>query len=295
MRNIFLFIRRFSHFFTFLFLQIICLFFIFRFNRFHNAAGMTFASKVTGRIHEKYSEVQSFFSLRRTNDSLLKRNAELINLQKTNYLQIDTSKKEVADFIPIDTLGNVKKILRFVYRPATVIYKTENDDKKNYIVLARGKDDGLAVDMAVMGAQTHAVLGKVVYADARYAVVMSLLHKQSVVPAKLFRTGETGPVSWDGRTARYLTLSRIPKTAEIKKGDSVITSSNSTIFPPGLLIGTIESFTEEKSSGNYNIRIKPRADFYNVQYVYVIENMQQKEINAALKAADKQIDKQPRK
>jgi rod shape-determining protein MreC len=291
MGNVFLFIRRYAHFFTFLFLQIFCLFVIFRYNRFHNAVGMTMASKVTGKIHEKYNEVQSFFSLRRTNDSLVKRNAELLNERNSNSLAIDTSTKEIADYIPIDTLGHFKKILRFVYRPATVIYKNENDDKKNYIVLARGKNDGIGVDMAVVGAQTNAVLGKVVYADARYAVVMSLLHKQSVVPAQLFRGGETGPVTWNGQSANSLTLSRIPKTATIKKGDSVMTSANSTIFPPGLLIGTIESFEEEKSTGNFSIRIKPRADFYRVQYVYVIENKQQDDVNVALKAADKQIDK----
>lgn len=291
MRNVFLFFRRFSGFFTFLFLQIICLLILFRYNRFHQAAGMTIASRFTGRIHENMSQVKSYFKLRATNDSLVKRLAEMHNNRPENYLLPDTSIREVADYIPIDTLGNTRKILRFVYRPATVIFKSENDDKKNYILLARGKSDGIAVDMAVISAETNAVAGKVVYADARYAVVMSLLHKRSIVPAKLKKTGESGTITWDGRQPNYLVMNRVPKTAQFAKGDTVVTSINSTVFPPGLNIGIIESFAEEKATGNYIIKIKTSVDFYNLRHVLVIENLQQKDMSAALKAVEKQIDK----
>ncbi|MBL7728445.1 MAG: rod shape-determining protein MreC [Dinghuibacter sp.] len=254
---------------------------------------MTMASRFTGRIHENMSQVKSYFRLKATNDSLVKRLAEMHNNRPENYLTPDTTNREVADYIPLDTLGNTKKILRFIYRPATVIYKSENDDKKNYILLARGKNDGIAVDMAVISAESNAVAGKVVYADAKYAVVMSLLHKRSVVPAKLKKTGESGTITWDGRQPNYLVMNRVPKTAQFAKGDTVVTSINSTVFPPGLNIGTIESFSEEKATGNYTIKLRTSVDFYNLRHVLVIENLQQKEMSAALKAVEKQIDKNP--
>jgi rod shape-determining protein MreC len=291
MRNIFLFFKRYSNFFAFLFLQIICLVILFRFNKYHHAVGMTVASRLTGQVHEKFSQVRSFFKLKSTNDSLINRLAELKNRQPENYLRSDSGQREVADYIPLDTLGNTRKILRFVYRPATVIYKSENDDKKNYIMLNRGVNSGITTDMAVISAETNAVVGKVVYADARYAVVMSLLHRRSVVPAKLKKTGETGTITWNGGQPNYVTLNRIPKTAVIAKGDSVVTSINSTVFPPGLFIGVIESFGEDRATGHYTIKLKTAADFYNLQYVLVIENMQQKEMSAILKTTDKQIDK----
>jgi rod shape-determining protein MreC len=295
MRNVFLFLRRYSNFFLFLFLQVVCLFIVFRFNRVHNAVGMTMASRFTGYVHEKSTDLRSFFSLRKTNDSLVKRMSELQNTRPANSLPVDTATIEKADFIPIDTLGHFKKILRFVYRPATVIYKTENDDFKNYMMLARGVNDGINTDMAVVGAESNAVIGKVVYADAQYAMVMTLLHKQSFVPAKLARTGETGTVSWDGSQARYVTLNRIPKTAKVTAGDTVVTSNSSTIFPPGLIIGTVDKVEEEKTTGNLRIRLKTKADFYNVQYVYVIENRQQKEMNETIKQTNKQLSSQPPK
>jgi rod shape-determining protein MreC len=293
MRNIFLFLRRFSNFFLFLFLQVICLVIVFRFNRSHNAIGMTMAGRFSGYIHEKTSEVRSFFSLRRTNDSLVQRMNEMKNGQPANWLPVDTSRVEKADVIPIDTLGHFKKILRFVYRPATVIYKTENDDKKNYLMLARGVSDGVNKGMAVIGAESNAVIGKVVYADAHYSMVMSLLHVQSFVPAKLFRTGETGSITWDGRQPQFVTMSRVPKTSAVQKGDTVITSNASDIFQPGLIIGTIDKVEEEKSTGNLRLRVKTKADFYNVQYVFVVENMQQKEMNQVIKNTEKELNKKP--
>jgi len=231
---------------------------------------MTMASRLTGTVHEKFSKVRSYFHLSSTNDSLVRRLAEMKNERPDNYMSPDTGTREVADYIPLDTLGHSKKILRFVYRPATVIYKSENDDKKNYIMLARGTNDGVTVDMAVISAETNAVIGKVVYADSKYAVVMSLLHRRSNVPAKLKKTGETGPITWDGNQPNYVTMSRIPKTVEIKKGDTVITSTSSTIFPPGLMIGTIESFSEEKSTGLYSIRVRTAADFYNMRACHLL-------------------------
>jgi rod shape-determining protein MreC len=289
MRNVFLFLRRFSTFFTFLFLQIICLVIVFRFNKFHNAMGMTLANNVNGKIHEQFHRVESFLSLHKTADSLVKRNAELLNANPKNYLAIDTSIKEIADYIPIDTLGNMKKILHFVYRPATVIYNTTNDDKKNYMILSRGVNNGVNTDMAVIGAETNSVIGKIVYADAKYSVVMTLLHAQSLIPAKLKRTGENGIISWDGKNNVTVTLKRIPSTVALQKGDSVVTSNSSDIFPENLLIGTIADFKEDKVSGDYIIKVKARANFNQINYVQVIENIQQKDIRSTLDNAKKTL------
>jgi rod shape-determining protein MreC len=289
MRNIFLFLRRFSTFFTFLFLQIICLSIVFRFNKFHNAIGLTFANNFTGKIHKQQAKVNGFFTLRQTADSLAKRNAEILNAKPNNLLRLDTGIKEIADFIPIDTLGNVKKIVHFVYRPAQVLYNTTNGDKMNYMFLARGKNEGLDKDMAVLGAESNAVIGKVIYADAKFSYVMTLLHKQSIIPAKLARSGDNGTITWDGKNNRIVNLNKIPRTSDIKIGDTIQTSNNSDIFPENLLIGTIQSFAEDKANGNYIIKVKTAANFNSINYVNVVENTQQKELRAGFKIAEKTI------
>ncbi len=287
MRNVFLFFRRFSTFFTFLFLQVFCLAMVFNFNKHHNAIGLTMANNVAGKVHEQSAKLNGFFTLRQTADSLAKRNAELLNLKQQNSFIQDTSIREIADYIQLDTLGNTKKIVHFVYRPANVIYSTTNQDKRNYMVLARGTNAGVNVDMAVIGAETKSVVGKVVYADANYSYVLTLINQKSIIPAKLANNNENGIIKWNGNNNHTVTMERIPKTVEIKIGDSVVTSSSSDIFPENLLIGTIESFKEDKATGNHNITVRTAANFHHINYVVVIENVQQKETRKLVNNAEK--------
>lgn len=290
MRNLFLFLKRYATLFLFITLQIFCLSLVFRFNKHHNAIGMTMANNITAQFHKQQSKVTRFFTLSQTADSLIKRNSELQNNKKDNWLPIDSSVKEIADYIPIDTLGNMRKILRYVYRPSYVIYNTTNDDKKNYMMLARGKNDGIGVDMAVIGAESNSVIGKTVYADSKYSVVMTLLHDKSKVPAKLHRTGENGTITWTGKNNRIVTLSKIPKSAEVKSGDSIMTSSSSDIFPENLFIGTVDTFYVDKSTGYLDIRVRTAANFNKINYVQVIENVQQKETRTVLLNAKKALN-----
>ena len=62
MRNIFLFIKRYFNFLFFLLLQMLALTFLFRYNRSHEAAFIGVAGEVTGKINEKYSDVEYYFS-----------------------------------------------------------------------------------------------------------------------------------------------------------------------------------------------------------------------------------------
>ena len=76
MRNIFLFIRRYFNFLFFVILQVIVLSFLFRYNRFHEAAFMGVASEITGRIDQRYSDVEYYFKLKKENAALVKKNEE---------------------------------------------------------------------------------------------------------------------------------------------------------------------------------------------------------------------------
>ena len=85
MRNIFLFIRRYFNFLFFLVLQIIALSFLFRYNKFHEAAFMGVANELTGRVSSKYSNVEYYFHLKKINESLAQQNEQLLNQLKNNY------------------------------------------------------------------------------------------------------------------------------------------------------------------------------------------------------------------
>ena len=115
---------------------------------------------------------------------------------------------------------------------------------------------------------------------------MSLLHKDSKISVKLKNGGDAGQVIWDGKDPNRLSLTDIRKSAKVAKGDTVYTSGYTTTFPYGLMIGTIDEIVPDKSTNNYLIKLKSTANFYNLQYVYAIENYQKEEINRLLKNAN---------
>jgi rod shape-determining protein MreC len=272
MRNVFLFIRRFRTFFAFLILQGVALWFLYNYNKFHRAKFLGVANEMTGRINTQYNKVEDYFILREENKRVHRLNDSLLNLLSRNFVQRDTSVRTLQDSIPYDTLGNYR---RYSSRPATVVYNTINS-QKNYIQINRGANQGVRDNMAVVGSDGSAV-GVVVNVSGNFSQAMSLLHVQNTVSASLKKTGEIGTVEWDGRDPQFLTLKRIPKTADVHKGDTVLTSSVSFNFPPGYMIGTIADMKLDVSTGMYQLKIRTAANFYNLQQVHVIENIERAE------------------
>ncbi len=279
MRNIFLFIRRYLNFLFFLLLQFLALYILFRYNKFHEAVFSNVAKEVTGGVYDKVSNAEYYFHLKRTNDSLIKENERLRNMLTSNFEVPDTSAVRVLDTIPIDTVGNLRK---FIWRSARVS-NNSTSTQNNYITIHRGSNQGIRADMGVISA--NGVVGTVINTSANYATVMSLLHRQSRLSASLKKTGETGTIQWEGDTPLFLTLINIPRSAKIAMGDTILTSQYANRFPT-TMIGTIHSIVEDQSTNFYTLRIKPATNFFSLQYVYVVENLQaleQKQLEDATK------------
>ena len=101
MRNIFLFIRKYFNFLFFVVLQVVALSFLLRYNKFHEAAFMGVANEFTGRISEKYSNVEYYFHLKKTNEALVKENERLNNMLRSNFAPVDTSSQLVIDTLRV--------------------------------------------------------------------------------------------------------------------------------------------------------------------------------------------------
>ena len=268
MRNVFLFIRRYFNFLFFIVLQVISLSFLFRYNKFHEAAFLSVATEVTGRFNDKYNKVEYYFQLRKTNDSLAKDNVRLHQMLSENYEAPGTGKKLIVDTAKIDSL---QKILKYYFMDAKVVGSTTSL-QANYITIHRGAAQQVKPNMGVVSSQ--GIVGTVVNVSANYATVMSLLHRQFKVVVKLKHNNDRGTIEWDGLSPLYVTLKDIPKSVTIAKGDTVLTSQTSSLFPPNIMVGTVNEIIDDKSSNFYTLKIRPSTNFFNLEYVYVIENLQ---------------------
>jgi rod shape-determining protein MreC len=270
-RNIFLFIRRYFNFLFFLVLQIIALSFLFRYNKFHEAAFMGVANELTGRVSSKYSNVEYYFHLKKTNESLAKQNELLLNRLKDNFQSPDSLTKVVVDTVNVDTTGIAR---RYLWRGARVVNNSISL-QNNFITIHRGEKQGVKKDMGVISPQ--GVVGMVVNTSENFAVVMTMLNRQSSVSARIKKTGEIGKVQWDGKSPDRVTMINIPKSVAVAKGDSVVTSGYSLAFPPGILIGVVSEIIDDKTSNFYTLILKPSTNFYSLEYVTVVDNLQKDE------------------
>ena len=245
---------------------------IFSYNRYHRAVYSKVANEVTGNISKKYNSIEYYFQLKRTNDSLVKANETLYNKLKQDYEMPDTINKITIDTLKIDSAQQQRK---YLYMQAKVIHNSVNL-LNNYIELHRGAKQGVSADMGVIDIN-NAVIGTVVDVSDNYAVVMSLLHEQSNLSGRLKKGGETGIVVYDGKTPGILYLKDISRSAKINQGDTVVTSGFSDKFPRGLLIGFVKDIINDKTSSTYTVRLTPTANFENLQFGYIINNLQKEE------------------
>jgi len=267
-RNVFLFIRRYFNFLFFLVLQILSLSFLFRYNKFHEAAFMNVAGEITGRLNEKYNNVEYYFQLKNTNEALVKENLQLHQLLKENVEAPGQHSKVISDTFLVDSQKLTQK---YVYYDAKVVGSSIGS-QTNYITIHRGSAQNIKTNMGVISPQ--GIVGEVISVSQNFAVVMSVLHKQFKSVVKLKNSGERGTIEWDGVSPLYVTLKDIPKSAKVAKGDTIVTSEVSKRFPANIMVGTVSEIVEDKSSNFYVLKVHPATNFFNVEYVYVTENLQ---------------------
>ena len=251
---------------------------LFTYNRYHHTVYSVIANEFTGKISKQYNNVEYYFQLKRTNDSLVKANENLYNRLKQDFEIPDTLNKIAIDTMTVDSLQKRRK---YLYMQAKVI-RNSISQPNNYIELHRGSLQGVLPDMGVIDVN-NAVIGTVMDVSENYAVVMSLLHEQSNLSARLKKSGETGTIVWNGKAPDILILKDISKSVKLSRGDTVIPSGFSDKFPAGLLIGFVKDIINDKTASTYTIRVRTAADFGNIQYSYIIENLQKEEPAQLLK------------
>lgn len=267
MKNIIGFIRQNFTFFTFLILQIVSLVMLSSFSKSHQTFLGGWTNQMIGEINTRYNNWSYFFRLKETNEKLVLENIELRNQLKQNFVPYDTSKKLATIILRKDSLEKVRK---FFYLPAKVVGNTFTL-QKNYITIERGSLQGVKKDMAAISPD-GSIVGIVVEVGENYSKIMSLLHRNSKVSAMLKRDKVAGTVEWDGSDPEILILKNISKSAAPKLGDTVYTSPYSASFPPQLMVGRVTQIIADPASNFLTLNLKSSTNFYNLEYIYLVEN-----------------------
>ena len=134
----------------------------------------------------------------------------------------------------------------------------------------KGARDGIKPDINVVG--DGGLIGIVTDVGDNYATVRSIIDDVSRVSAMAIQSNDTCIVS--GNLQLYangkLKISDITDTADIKDGDAIVTSTVSSKFLPGILIGYAGDLKTDPDRLTRSGTLVPVADFETIQEVLVI-------------------------
>jgi rod shape-determining protein MreC len=253
-----------KHYFTllFLFLEIIAVSLLVRFSSFHGAKLFKMKHSIVGGISDRYNDFSKYLSLVDQNKELVQENARLYN-------ELKRSKYSLKDESYIDSVwGN-----QYKFTPARVVNNSVNK-QYNFITLNKGRAQGIKEDMGVIG--PDGLVGIVTTVTQHFSSVLPILNRKSAPNARIKNSNYFGHINWPGVNAKEVILKDIPLHAEIIIGDTIETSGNSAIYPPGILIGVITDYEMVKGV-NYDVIVKLSTDFHNLTQVMVVENLLKEE------------------
>lgn len=268
MRSLLRFLVRNYAFLLFLLLEAVSLVMVFSYNSFQRSRFLNSSNFISASFYNTTSSVLQYFELARVNEELANENAYLRSMLDGGTLE--------GMAIPDSTFfTNELPDSNFVFRSARIINNSANK-QQNYITIDKGLEDGIKADQGILAPE--GVAGVITSVSDSYASGLSLLNPRWSISAKLKNSGYYGSLHWNGQNYRQADLQEIPIHVNIATGDTVVISGYSSIFPEGLLIGTISSFDQPQGENYYNIKVKLAVDFKSIRYVHVIENVKKEEL-----------------
>ena len=271
MRRLLDFLIKYNYWILFLLLEAICITLLLSAGGYQQSVAFTSANEMAGRVLEIGGKVSSYFGLQETNEALIRRNTRLE--QRVAYLE-KTMRQRLNDSVAYESLSRLADS-SYQEFPAMVIGNSLHLPD-NYITLDEGRRIGIMPEMGVVGAK--GVVGIVYKVTNSYSLVISLLNSKSSLSCKIAGSDYFGYLKWEGNDPRYAYLKDLPRHAEFNLGDSVVTSGYSTVFPEGVMVGTVDDMADSNDGLSYLLKIKLATDFGNVSQVRVIARKGQDEL-----------------
>jgi len=247
-------------------------FIIGRYNQFYNSNIISRSNSLVASTYKTLDSYKNYFMLGDVNKNLADENAKLLN----QVIALQTQKSERIADSNYSAQSQLPQLSRFKLIPAKVIHNSIANIR-NYIIIDKGSADGLHKDMGVIS--RNGPVGVVIEVNEHYSSIMSFINKDMTVSARVASTSHVGQLKWTGGDIRLASLDEIPKHIKLKKGDKIVTSGFSSYFPEGIPIGQVLKQKEDVSNFA-NIQIQIYNDFSNLDYVYLINNNSQSEIQA---------------
>ena len=270
MRNLINFLLKYNYWFLFVILEVASFVLLFRFNNYQQSAYFTSANTVVGAVYEVSGGISSYFHLKSVNEDLLDRN--MLLEEQINNLE-KALKERQLDSIAVNSIRKMPQKDYQLFKARVI--KNSLNLADNYITLDKGSSSGIHSEMGVVDG--NGIVGLVYETSPSYSVVISVLNSKSNISCKIVGSDYFGYLKWEHGDSRYAYLKDLPRHAECNLGDTVVTSGFSTVFPEGIMVGTVDDMSDSHDGLSYLLKIKLATDFGKLSDVRVIARNGQQE------------------
>lgn len=215
----------------------------------------------TNRFFQAIGELDKL----RADNAQLRANNDKLTLENARLAEAAIAAQQGAK------LDAVQRALPYKTITAPVIARDPSGILKT-IVIGAGTDQGVKVDQVVLSEQ--GVVGRVSEAGSNYAKVLLVTDSSSSVSALVQTSRASGIVR--GQYGDALVMEWILQSDPVKQGDVIVTAGLGignelrSLYPKGLLIGTVVDVTKAEVSAYQRAVVAPAVDLRKLENVLVI-------------------------
>lgn len=237
---------------------------------------MDVQNTVGGWLYRPVSQVTGFLADIHNLHEMYVENAKLQS-QMLNYSAVTAKLRSAqAENQRLDTMLKFKQHANAGWDlvPAHVVGR-QPAEWGSQLTIDVGTSNGVTANMAVIAAD-GSLVGRISEA-ANFSSKVDLITDTQVGDgvSSLVQNGSANPpfgiVVGSSTVSNQLEMSFLSPIAQIKAGDTVVTSQLSSVFPKGIVIGTIEKVTQGVQGLTRSAIVKPAANFDYLQDLFVVK------------------------
>lgn len=206
------------------------------------------ASQPSRILRELNGQLSTEADLRERN-ALLERENLALRGQMQRFLALQAENSRLRDL-----LGSSFKVNDRVL--VAELLQVELDPYRQQVLVDKGTASGVYIGQPVLDA--NAVMGQVVVANPVTATVLLITDADHALPVQINRNGLRTIAIGTGRV-NQLRLPHLPKNADVRVGDLLVTSGMGGVFPAGYPVAQIVEVADDPNSSFATVHAVPTA------------------------------------
>ncbi len=135
------------------------------------------------------------------------------------------------------------------------------------ITVGAGRREGVAPGMAVIG--TDGLVGRVTRVTATGAEVELITSERTRVAVRHAPSGEAAVFYADAAARGHLAF--LPRRTEVATGDILVTAATSRLYPPGLVVGYVQTFRRPFDSMFAEVEVAPAEELNALEHTFIVK------------------------